>query len=330
MHTEGYIKLKQFLTEKMRMSHVYQPLMIRTLLEQEGQAESREIAQAFLLEDESQIDYYQQIVKRYPGQVLKKHGIVVRDNNTYALTEGFQALTDDERSELIQLCEDKLFAYVQKRLMSVWEHRFISDGYIPGSLRYDVLRRAKGRCECCGVSSDERAIDIDHIIPKKRGGTDDPSNLQALCYQCNRQKRDRDDTDFSKMKKSYAHREQSCLFCEIKSDRIIQETELAYVVRDAYPVTKLHSLIIPKRHVVDWFDLYSPEHNSILSLLTEQREEITKMDSSVQGFNVGINSGAIAGQTVFHSHIHLIPRRAGDISNPEGGIRSVIPGKGSY
>lgn len=330
MQTLGFEILKTFLSEKMRMSHVYQPLMIRTLLEQDGHAGLREIAKAFLVEDESQLEYYENIVKRYPAQVLSKHGIIQKDGTGYQLTDAFSHLSPDERQTLIALCNDKLHTFIQKRKLAVWEHRFLADGYIPGSLRYDILRRAKGRCECCGISAEERALDIDHIVPRKQGGSDDVSNLQALCYQCNRQKRDRDDTDFAQVKQSYAHRAADCPFCTMPPTRIVAETELAYAVRDAYPVSEHHTLIIPKRHVVDWFDLHQPEHNTVLELLKLQQTALRKLDKQIEGFNVGINSGALAGQTIPHAHTHLIPRRSGDHPSPRGGIRGVIPGQADY
>ena len=98
----------------------------------------------------------------------------------------------------------------------------------------------------------------------------------------------------------------------------------------SYPVTDLHALVIPKRHVSDFFDLHDAERNAIHELLGTSRSEIMETDNSVQGFNVGINSGAVAGQTVFHCHLHLIPRRRSDIENPGGGVRAVIPGKADY
>lgn len=92
----------------------------------------------------------------------------------------------------------------------------------------------------------------------------------------------------------------------------------------------MHTLIIPKRHVADYFGLYRPELNAIHALLKQQREEILAADPAVTGFNVGINSGAVAGQTVFHVHVHLIPRRADDVADPRGGVRGVIPEKQKY
>jgi ATP adenylyltransferase len=105
---------------------------------------------------------------------------------------------------------------------------------------------------------------------------------------------------------------------------------LCYSIRDAFPVTELHTLIIPKRHVADYFDLYQPERNAIDQMLQNQRKSILELDNSVTGFNVGANVGQSAGQTVFHVHVHLIPRRDGDVSEPRGGVRGVIPSKQRY
>ena len=125
-------------------------------------------------------------------------------------------------------------------------------------------------------------------------------------------------------------RENGCLFCNVGEERIIAENELAFAVRDGFPVTELHSLIIPRRHVSDYFELSKEELLACNELLRIVKEEILARDESVKGFNVGANSGLVAGQSIFHCHIHLIPRREGDVPNPKGGIRHLIPGKGAY
>lgn len=121
-----------------------------------------------------------------------------------------------------------------------------------------------------------------------------------------------------------------CLFCSIPRERVIAANDLAYAIRDGFPVTPLHTLVIPKRHVEDFFGLTSDELVACRSLLLELRGSIQAEDPGVAGFNIGMNAGAAAGQTVFHCHIHLIPRRQGDVENPRGGVRHLIPGKGFY
>jgi diadenosine tetraphosphate (Ap4A) HIT family hydrolase len=112
--------------------------------------------------------------------------------------------------------------------------------------------------------------------------------------------------------------------------RIILENDLSYAIFDGYPVTRFHALLIPKRHVRTYFDLSNSERDASHALMIEIKEDILSRDESVEGFNIGINNGEVAGQTIFHCHIHLIPRRRDDVENPRGGIRHVIPGKGDY
>jgi diadenosine tetraphosphate (Ap4A) HIT family hydrolase len=202
-----------------------------------------------------------------------------------------------------------------------------------GSVRYQVLSRAKFRCELCGISADEKNIEVDHIFPKSLGGKDDITNYQALCYSCNSAKRNTDSTDFRDLRSLYETKGEGCLFCDLlvkERSRIVAENSLSYAIRDAYPVTNGHTLLIPKRHVSDYFALVPAEVNSINSLMSDQRLLLQQADASIGGFNIGMNSGEVAGQTVFHCHVHLIPRRKGDVVEPRGGVRNVIPGKGSY
>ena len=121
-----------------------------------------------------------------------------------------------------------------------------------------------------------------------------------------------------------------CLFCAVPLERVIDEDDKFFVIRDGYPVTELHSLIISKRHTLSYFDLNKGEIESMNVLLARQREAILQSDPKVTGFNIGVNDGSSAGQTVSHLHVHLIPRREGDVGNPKGGVRGVIPNKQKY
>ena len=321
--------LKDFLLRRMRMSHIYQPVMLMTLLKEGGVASIETLSKTLLIEDKSQQEYYSNITKNMVGRVLNNHGIVQKDGEIFKL-RNYETYTEDQRIELIQICQEKLNEYIEKRGKRIFEHRRKSAGYISGSIRYNVLKDAKFRCELCGVSADTKALEVDHIIPRNKGGTDDISNLQTLCYSCNAMKRDKDSTDFRKVKESYEVREEGCLFCEIQKERILDEDNLFYVIRDGFPVTDLHTLVIPKRHVETYFDLYQPELNSCNRMIQKFKQQIEKEDVSVKGFNIGINNGEVSGQTIFHCHIHLIPRREGDVKNPRGGVRGVIPNKQEY
>jgi len=121
-----------------------------------------------------------------------------------------------------------------------------------------------------------------------------------------------------------------CLFCNTSKKEFIFENDLAFVTFDSYPVSQFHSLIIPKRHIQNYFDLTNDELLACHGLLLKIKNKINSDDNTVGGFNIGVNSERIAGQSILHCHIHLIPRREGDVDNPQGGVRSVIPSRQHY
>ena len=121
-----------------------------------------------------------------------------------------------------------------------------------------------------------------------------------------------------------------CLFCNAKESGIAAENEFAYASYDSYPVSDFHCLIIPKRHVKDYFEMSDEELLACNDLITKIKNEILAKDKTVKAFNIGTNAGKISGQSIMHCHIHLIPRREGDVENPQGGVRPVIPKKQHY
>jgi len=121
----------------------------------------------------------------------------------------------------------------------------------------------------------------------------------------------------------------TCPFCTLPRERLVFESEFALVIRDGHPVSPGHTLVIPRRHVASFFDTTAAEQASLLKLLNLARIEV-EQQFRPGGFNVGINDGAAAGQTVEHVHIHLIPRYGGDRDDPRGGVRWVLPEKAAY
>ena len=120
-----------------------------------------------------------------------------------------------------------------------------------------------------------------------------------------------------------------CPFCCVPHARIVEQSDLAFWIFDAYPVSPGHSLIIPTRHTSSYFDLSENERAAMLALLDRAKESLDQ-ELAPHGFNIGINDGSAAGQTVPHLHMHLIPRFEGDVADPRGGIRWVIPEKEKY
>ena len=123
---------------------------------------------------------------------------------------------------------------------------------------------------------------------------------------------------------------EDCIFCNLEPSRIEDRNEFFVAIKDLYPVTEGHTLIIPSRHVSSFFELPREEELAMLDMLSAQKKYLSQLDKTITGFNVGINDGEDAGQTVMHCHIHLIPRRKGDMESPRGGVRGVIPEKQSY
>ncbi|WP_073023577.1 HIT family protein [Cycloclasticus pugetii] len=139
------------------------------------------------------------------------------------------------------------------------------------------------------------------------------------------------------MNEIYEGRQSGCFFCELPDERILcknKTDELSHIQHELvhrwlsrYTLTRF---VFPKRHVASYFDLTKPEVNACNLVLKELKDAIRKNDSDVTGFNIGINVGEDAGQTIFHCHIHLIPKRKGDMVDPRGSVRGLIPEKQKY
>ena len=121
----------------------------------------------------------------------------------------------------------------------------------------------------------------------------------------------------------------TCLFCCLPESRVLLRNETAIVVRDAFPVTRGHTLVIPLRNVESFFDTSAKERAAMFELL-DAAKQLLQAEYAPAGFNIGINDGAAAGQTIRHLHMHLIPRYAGDRPDPRGGVRWIIPEKADY
>ncbi|MFX1590426.1 MAG: HNH endonuclease, partial [Promethearchaeota archaeon] len=229
MKIEG---LKKFIKDKMRLSHLYQPLLIKELIENGGKATIRQLAISFLKNDESQINYFEKRIKDMPLKILAKHGIIKRHDDLVELNIG--NISFENKCEISKLCEDKIFEFVSQKGLGVWDYRYLDSEYVPDSLRYRVLKESNGRCALCGITKDIRPLDVDHIIPKSKGGKTIYENLQVLCSKCNRSKNNKDNQDFRKLiKKDF---DEKCIFCNISDKKILKENDHAFIIEDSYPV----------------------------------------------------------------------------------------------
>ena len=121
-----------------------------------------------------------------------------------------------------------------------------------------------------------------------------------------------------------------CIFCNPREEEILGENEYAQIIQDNSPVSEGHCLIVPKRHIKTLFEATSEENHAFFELILQAKKLIEEQGHRPDGYNIGSNNNVAAGQSVFHLHIHVIPRYSGDVEQPKGGIRQVIPKKASY
>jgi diadenosine tetraphosphate (Ap4A) HIT family hydrolase len=120
-----------------------------------------------------------------------------------------------------------------------------------------------------------------------------------------------------------------CPFCHLPAERVLDRNALALALADAFPVSPGHALVIPRRHATSFFDLTPAELAAIQELLCRAKDRLDATHRPA-GYNIGVNVGTTAGQTILHVHVHLVPRYPGDVADPAGGVRNVIPGRGRY
>lgn len=304
--------IRDFLLNDMRMSHVYQPLIIKELVLLGGFATLEELAKALAPYDLSQVEYYTQIIKRWPRETLTKHGIVktIKDGSRIL---GFQLLHADglshgQREGIVKLCKAKINEIVSQRGLELWAYRQLSAGNITGSMRFDVLKRARTRCELCGVSAKIKMLHVDHIVPRSLGGSDDISNFQALCETCNTSKRDRDDTDFRRVAQSYGFRSEGCPLCELDHGKVIDKNELCFAASQGSG-NRRRVIVAPHRHVSESFIMHQPEINAAMELLRTQRQLIMDKDSGVSRCLMRERVVQASRGAEPHCHFLLVPVR---------------------
>ena len=293
--------LRRFITEKMKMTEVYQPLVIRTLIENDGSASTRQLALAALPYDTSHVEYYEQIMKRWPKITLKKHDVISYRRDKFSLNADVSLLSEYQKTELTSLCTQKIQEFLDAKLTQQQKTKIPT--HISGLMRYEVLRRAKGRCALCGITKEERALDVDHIIPRSLGGKTEISNLQALCYICNRSKRNLDDTDFRNF--IIPSINPDCQLCGSVQSVTVQNIR-AFALTEKENSPKENIIVVPKRHVGSFFDLDQKEVNECYDLLRERRNYLYDKYINLN-FEISVNEIQNQDHKNFHTYIRLIP-----------------------
>lgn len=291
-----YDDLYDFIHNKMSMTHVYQPIMLKALIEsKDNTATVTDIARKFLNEDVTQLRYYEKIVKRWPHDTLvRRRKVVQYDKKSKSYSMDLKDMTDEQKQRLKEICDLRLDEFIDKD-PQIRKLRELDAKSISGSLRYDILSKCGGVCVACGRSAGSVLIDIDHIIPVSLGGKTIPENLQALCYQCNREKRNRDELDFIKNRKRLQFRHHQCNLCSRKD--IIHENELVCAVGADSP------LIMPKRHVGSFGELMPSERQLSMDLLDIVMNQMREK-RDVSGFDITGSDSPKNG----HYHINIIPK----------------------
>jgi hypothetical protein len=194
MAKQSAADLMNFIRSKMRMSHIYQPVVIRSLLDSGNVATVRQLALDLLSSDEAQIRYYEERIKKMPLPVLRRHGVISTDRDG-VVRLNVDRMTFEQRAELRAACDQAIGDFLSRRGLATWDNRLLELEPVPESVRYEVLKR-DGRCLLCGATPQEERLEVDHIKPRSKGGGNDVDNLQTLCGRCNRGKSNRDESDF--------------------------------------------------------------------------------------------------------------------------------------
>ena len=296
------------------MTEVYQPLIIRTLIENGGFASTRQLALAVLPYDTSQVEYYEVIMKRWPKKTLKRHEVITYRRGEFALNTDISLLSENQKKEITSLCTKKIQGFLNARLAR--QHKVKIPTHITGLMRYEVLKLAKGRCSLCGVTKEERALDVDHIIPRSLGGKTEFANLQALCYVCNRSKGNQDKTDFRNSINPVKN--PNCRLC-CSGQSVTDQNYRAFALSEKENSPLENIIVVPKRHVSSFFDLDQKEVNDCYALLRKGRKSFHNQHTNLK-FEISISEIHQYGNENDHTYIRLIPHW--------GSVSSLVPKRG--
>ena len=309
-----YEAMVEFLRHTMKMTAVYQPILIRTLVESGGEATDRDVARAFLGEDKRQLDYYVRIAKRWPRQVLEDHGVVTYRKGAKGRPGVFalclEGATEEQRRRIAEICNLRLEEYIDRATDGMRRPGWI--GVPPDASPADVdaaLERSGGMCAECSTPLRREATRIDHIIPPGMGGAaaGDPSNLRALCAVCAVARMGRNALEFLLVRDRLKSRK-GCYLCG-KRESADLGNELAVAVPAARPAAECHWIVAPKSHVARFEDMLPAERHFCMDLIEPAKARMRGSGCGGREFSVSMRDAASGGRG--HFAIDVVAGAAG-------------------
>lgn len=329
-----YDDLFDFVSQRDGLHYRKPVALINILLESEGIATIRQLAERVFAEDlsrhkESTILAYERLLTSGSARTLQALAVIELTGDVVRLS--VDRLTPGQTSQLKALCEQQILTLACRRVVDPCEESGIKDSGafepVPDEARHLALQTANGRCMLCGVPASQTKLEVCHAVRPQCGGSNEPANLQVLCVACARSKVEQERSDVRRIAQAY---KADCKFCFRREEWTVAEHGSVWALRDSYPVTEGHHLVIPKRHASDLFAMTERERLEADRLIQQVCVKLVSADPTIEGFNVGMNCGPEAGQSVIHAHWHVIPRRKGDSKGKKGGVRGVIPEKMAY
>ena len=305
-----YDEMAGFVRRTMKMTSVYQPILIRTLIESGGEATDRDIARAFLGEDKRQLEYYTRIAKRWPRQVLEKHGVVRyrkgARGGSGTFTLNLEGATEKQRRRIAEMCNQRLEDYVDRETRGM--PMFDRAGRQPAAsdaARGAALARSGGMCAACSTPLHMASTRFEYIVPPGMGGgADDPSNLQALCVVCGISRRDRNALEFLLVRNRLLFRKE-CYLCGMRESADLRN-ELAVAVPAGRATYEDHWIVAPKSHVPSFEDMLPAERHFCMDLIEPAKVRMRQAGYMGRGFSVSMRDAA-AGGGRGHFGIDVVP-----------------------
>lgn len=294
-----YDGMAHFVRHTMDMRNVYQPIMIRALVESGGKATDADIARAFMGEDRARLEHYVRVAKRWPRQVLESHGVVKYERGARGkrgvFTLSLEGATEEQRRRIAELCNSRLEEYIEEEIKNM-PHLDGLRGHpaVTDEVKDEVLEKSGGMCAACNTRLGRATTRINHIIPPSiGGGSDDPANLQALCAVCNLARSDRNALELVMVRNRLKYRK-GCYLCGRRESADLGN-ELAVAVPAMRPAAEHHWIVAPKSHVSRFDEMLPAERHFCMDLIEPAKERMRGAGCGGCEFSVSMREGAAGG-----------------------------------